>query len=145
MEDTTAPTFDVDPLPEVTVEATGAQTDVRGSLTAPAVSDLVDPSPVVTNNTQASYPLGNHTITWTATDNDGLFATLDQNVIVAAAILPTFADPSLPDVRVEATGELTDITSDLTVPAATNSTGGAIIPTNNVDPLGYALGTHVIT
>ena len=144
VEDTTAPTFDVDPLPEVTVEATGAQTDVRGSLTAPAVSDLVDPSPVVTNNTQASYPLGNHTITWTATDAEGNSRDANQNVIVqeppadftfASAEEDTLSVVAFTSHILLANGSSTAATGDLT--SATVGSGATIsldfLPTTTTD------------
>ncbi len=52
------------------------------SLGTPTVSDLVDPSPAVSNNAPATYPIGSTTVTWTAVDEAGNTATCAQTVSV---------------------------------------------------------------
>ena len=79
------PTFADSSLDDVVVESTGPQTDVRPHLTEPEATDEEDGTITPTHDAAASYPVGTHTITWTATDSEGLFATLSQNVIVAPA------------------------------------------------------------
>jgi uncharacterized membrane protein YgcG len=66
---------------DVVVEATGALTSV--SLELPTVSDLVDQSPIVINDTPVEgFPIGTTTVTWTALDEFGNYASATQQVSV---------------------------------------------------------------
>jgi PKD repeat protein len=67
-----------------------AEGDPNGTTVAlgqPTVSDMCDPSPVVTNNAPAKFPLGATTVTWTATDASGNVATAQQRVTVVPGSL----------------------------------------------------------
>jgi len=44
------------------------------------VSDIVDPSPTLTNNAPSFFPLGNTVVTWTTTDASGNSATATTTV-----------------------------------------------------------------
>jgi hypothetical protein len=70
----------------VDAEATGPGTVV--ALGTPAVSDDIDPSPGVSNDAPASFPLGVTTVTWTATDASGNSASATQNVTVSDTTAP---------------------------------------------------------
>jgi hypothetical protein len=50
------------------------------SLGSPAVSDIVDPSPTVTNNAPATFPPGTTIVIWRATDTSMNEASCPQNV-----------------------------------------------------------------
>ncbi len=90
---------------DVTAEATGALTVISiGQATA---TDTVDPDPAVTNDAPESFPLGDTTVTWTATDDSGNAATAAQTVTILDTTLPSITAP--PDVTVEATGTLTAV------------------------------------
>lgn len=68
--------------PALQVLATGALTAV--TLTQPAVSDLVDPNPTLSNNAPAAgYPLGTTVVVWTATDATGNMSTANQDVTLS--------------------------------------------------------------
>lgn len=67
-----------------TITVVGAITVIVGApssiLPAPTVSDIVDPSPTVTNDAPAFFPLGTTVVTWTATDSSGNSATATTTV-----------------------------------------------------------------
>jgi len=68
----------------ITTQATGVLTSVN--LGTPIVSDNSDPKPTVTNNAPAGgFPVGNTTVTWTATDAAGNSATATQKVTIKPA------------------------------------------------------------
>lgn len=72
--DTTPPTITA--VSSLTV-IVGAPSSV---LPLPTVSDIVDPSPTVTNNAPDFFPLGITVVTWTATDASGNSATATTTV-----------------------------------------------------------------
>ncbi|MCH8038167.1 MAG: HYR domain-containing protein, partial [Proteobacteria bacterium] len=65
---------------DVTAEATGSATVV--ALGTPTVSDDIDPSPDVSNDAPASFPLGLTVVTWTATDASDNTTSDTQEVTV---------------------------------------------------------------
>lgn len=85
--DTTRPTITAPAAISVEGNATGGVTGV--ALGTPTVSDIVDPAPTVTNNAPALFPLGQTTVTWTATDASGNYATATQVVTVVDTTRPT--------------------------------------------------------
>jgi hypothetical protein len=54
------------------------------ALGAPAVSDIADASPVVTNDALSTFPAGSTTVTWTATDHSGNAGHCSQQVTLHA-------------------------------------------------------------
>src|SRR5574340_727873 len=79
VQDTTPPTITAPA--SISTTATGALTTV--TLGTPTVSDLVDSSPIVTNNAPSGgFPVGTTTVTWTATDHSGNKATALQTVTI---------------------------------------------------------------
>ena len=94
IQDTTAPTITVPP--DASFNATGMSLSLTqveyGTATA---TDLVTLSPAVTSNAPASFPPGNTTITWTATDDYQNSATATQTITIIAV---TVTDTVPPDV-----------------------------------------------
>ena len=73
------------PLIVAPADITAEQTSLAGTevdLGMPLVTDDIDPSPVVSNDAPELFPLGSTTVTWTATDASGNFATAVQQVTV---------------------------------------------------------------
>jgi len=100
VEDTTAPT--VTAPADVTVESSEP---VAVALGTPAVSDLADPNPTVTNDAPALFPLGTTTVTWTATDASGNSSTATQTVIVNEPVPQPLAAPTDLIATVEKSGK----------------------------------------
>jgi hypothetical protein len=66
------------------------------ALPLPTVSDIVDPSPTVTNNAPASFHPGTTVVTWTAMDTSGNSATATTTVIAVygfSGLLPPYQAP----------------------------------------------------
>lgn len=78
--DTTPPSISAPP--DISIEQTSPDGATIASLGTPVVSDAVDPSPLVSNNAPAIFPMGITTVTWTATDVAGNRATAKQTVTV---------------------------------------------------------------
>lgn len=75
------------PPPDISVTGTGTLTPV--SLGYPAVSDNLDPSPVVVNSApEGGFPVGATNVVWTATDASGNTASAVQLVAVTAPPSP---------------------------------------------------------
>jgi len=61
------------------------------SLGTPTVSDLCDPSPTVSNNAPAVFPLGSTTVTWIATDASSNQSTATQTVKIQDTTAPVIS------------------------------------------------------
>ncbi len=135
IEDTTAPTIsEPDPL---LIDATSTLTTVV--LEAPDVSDLVDSNPEITASDTGPFAVGEHTITWTATDASGNSATATQSISIQDSGIPIVTAPA--DQTVEATDTLTAV--DLGTATVIDDFDDDISATaDNTGP--FALGTHAI-
>ena len=109
--DSQAPVFGE--ITPISFEATGATTVV--TLSVPEVTDNNANAPTVSSDLPESLGLGEHTITWTATDFAGNQATAEQTVTIVDTTAPEFAE--LPVIELNATGRLTDITSHIDIKA----------------------------
>ncbi len=108
--DTQAPVISA--VDSLSFEATGIFTQV--SLTTPQVSDDNDINPSISSDlTLDGLALGEHTITWTATDASGNVATALQQVTIVDTTAPVF--DTVADVTLNAQGYLTDISSYIDV------------------------------
>ena len=123
---------------DVTAEATGVLTAVSiGQATA---IDNLDPDPAITNDAPESFPIGDTTVTWTATDDFGNTATATQTVTIQDTTPPWITAPA--DRTAEATGVLT-VTS---IGQATAIDIADPDPTiTNDAPASFSLGDTVIT
>ena len=75
--------------PDITAEAAGSLTAV--DIGQAVATDNVDPSPAVTNDAPASFPLGTTIVTWTATDDSGNTAADTQSVTIRDTTPPTIS------------------------------------------------------
>ena len=78
---------------------------VSVALGTPSVSDIADPSPSVTNDAPALFPVGVSVVTWTATDASGNSAIDTQTVTVSAPVAEPPAAPSSLDADIVKTGK----------------------------------------
>ena len=134
--DTTAPSITAPD--DVTVEATGPQTDVTiGTATA---TDAVGVDSI-TSDQPADYTASTTTVvTWTACDAAGNCNSATQNVTVVDTTPPAVTAPA--NVTVEATGVTTPV--GLGTASATDLVDGSLVPAaDNTGP--FALGTYTIT
>ena len=123
---------------DIVVEATGNfVTDIELGLAI--IDDIIEVN-TVTNDAPDSFPLGETTVTWTATDSSGNFATSTQTVSVVDTTAPSITAPSA--IQVEATGiegNLADIGT------STASDSVEIISITNDAPDSFPLGETIVT
>jgi len=94
-------------LAPLTFEATGPMTSV--TLPQPAVTDNISTVLSVSSDVAAGLALGEHVITWTATDGAGNTATAEQRVTLVDTTAPEFDTLELLSVNAE--GRLTEIST----------------------------------
>lgn len=87
------PGADVEPpviegVEDFTVPARPGSAGARVDLPVPTVTDNLDPNPTVSSNAPRVFPMGQTTVTWTATDAAGNSATAEQVVTVTAQYPP---------------------------------------------------------
>jgi hypothetical protein len=95
----------------------------------------------VTNNAPATFPLGNTTVTWTATDASGNIATCTQIVTVIDTQLPTITCAPAVTVNNDP-GQCTAVVSLIAPLTADNCSVASV--TNNA-PTAFPVGTTTIT
>lgn len=110
-----------------TVTTTGAQPVGIGQAIA---TDNLDPSPTVTNNRPATFPVGDTTVIWSATDANGNTANCSQLVTIGGDTTPPVVNFTIAPVTPTASGwytgitsvtwSVTDAQSAITSPACTN-------------------------
>jgi len=111
--DTKAPSLTAPP--KVTAECSSA-TGTPVSLGTPTVTDLCDPSPKVTNNAPAVFPLGITTVVWTAQDASGNQRTAPELVEIQDTTPPTITNVSAtPNVLWPPNHELVPVTLAVSV------------------------------
>jgi len=130
--DTTAPVLTVPA--DVSVEANGVLSTV--SLGTATATDIFGAT--VTNDAPATFALGATTVTYTATDGNGLTTTGTQTVTVADTTAPVLTVPA--DVSVEANGVLSTVS--LGTATATDIFGATV---TNDAPATFALGATTVT
>ena len=94
----------------------------------------------IENDATNSFSLGEHLITWTATDAAGNFATATQKISVIDTTVPTIIAPE--SVQVEATSKLNNIV-ELGNATATDFIG--IESITNDAPEVFPLGETIVT
>ncbi|MEM3065574.1 MAG: HYR domain-containing protein, partial [Candidatus Nitrosotenuis sp.] len=133
--DSTPPVFSN--LSDIVVEAKGTQNEV--ALGTPTVTDLVGVLSV-TNDAPSTFPLGETTVTWTATDVAKNTATAIQKVTVKDTKAPKINAPA--DITVEATS-LDANQVNLGEPTVSDNTEIASI--TNDAPTMFPLGETIVT
>ena len=134
--DTTKPTVQA-PGP-ISVAATGENTSVElGTATA---SDLVDGNLTATSDAPATFEVGQHTVTWSATDAKGNTGTATQVVTVSDSDGPSITAPD--NITIEATGATTAVTLGNAI--ASDIVDGTITATADIEGP-FAVGTHIVT
>jgi hypothetical protein len=134
--DTTAPSI-VAPA-DITAEATSSDSNsvVLGDA---QTTDLVGVLSV-TNDAPDVFPLGQTTVTWTATDEAGNSATATQTVTIEDTTAPSIVAPA--DITVEATSKSDNIIT-LETPQASDNVGVSSI--TNDAPAVFPVGETVVT
>ena len=137
IHDTTPP--DITAPADVSFTITGTSIALTASdYGASTATDLIDSSPTIDSNAPDLFPLGNTTITWTATDDYGNSAQATQQVTV---ILSSLMITAPADITVEATGTLTTV--DIGNATATHDTDTDITVTNDAPP-SFRVGTTTV-
>lgn len=109
-----------------------------------SATDDTDPSPVITNDAPALFPLGSTMVTWTATDALGNFSTATQNVTVTNTLDTTAPEFTFVPggITAPATGPLTPV--DIGTATATDTPNPAPTVTNNA-PTVFPVGPTTVT
>ena len=97
---------------------------------------------VVSNNAPAQFPLGQTTVTWTATDPAGLSGTATQTVTVVDKEAPSIQAPANVTIGTDA-GKNYATNVDLGSPAAADNSG--TVNVSNNAPAQYPLGQTIVT
>ncbi len=150
--DTTAPAFTSLPA-DLTVECEGGlgvpatNANIVAFLNTAAASDACDPIVGVTNDAPADFPIGDTTVTWTATDaaNNTFSATRVVHVVdtVSPVVICPAGTTAAADVNCQAT--VLDVTGG--VVASDTCADALALTITQAPPAGslLALGTHAIT
>jgi hypothetical protein len=134
--DTTAPSITApDPI---TVEATSADSNIV-ILGNPVSSDLVD-NPSISNNAPDVFPLGETTVTWTATDTSGNSASATQTVTIVDTMAPQLTIPE--DIMISAFSLEKQV--EIGEAQANDLTGSTLTITNDA-PNTFSLGDTIVT
>lgn len=134
--DTTPPKIEIPK--DIEIEATSSDKNTV-SLVPPTASDSVSEI-TITNNAPNYLPIGETTITWTATDEGGNSASATQKVTIVDTTAPELTVPS--EITIDAIALQTPIT--VGEGTATDLAGSPITITNNA-PFSFPLGETIVT
>ena len=139
MSDTTAPTITAPP--SIQTLSTGPTTMVNlGTATA---SDLIDPNPVISNDSPAAgFPPGTTVVVWTARDSSGNIATATQMVTLVSVTPGSLSLTPPAAVTLEATAPATPVTLGV---AIANGGAAPYTITNDAPAGGFPVGTTMVT
>jgi Ca2+-binding RTX toxin-like protein len=134
--DTTAPSIAAPA--DITAEATSADgnTVSLGDATAADAVSLLS----ITNDSPDTFPLGETTVTWTATDEAGNSATATQKITIVDTTAPSIAAPA--DITAEATSKSDNIIT-LEMPEVSDNVSVASI--TNDAPEKFPVGETIVT
>src|SRR5210317_2648721 len=143
VEDNIDPTITAPAAVTVNVDAgTCAAALANVTLGTPTIADNC--SATASNDAPASFPLGNTTVTWTATDGSGNTATATQIVTVVDNIDPTITAPADVTVNVDA-GACSTALSNVTLGTPTTSDNCSVASVTNDAPTSFPLGNTTVT
>jgi len=134
--DTTPPII-VPPV-DIEIEATSPN-DNQVSLVPPKATDTVS-EVTITNNAPKYLPLGETTITWTATDREGNSASTPQKIIVVDTTAPELTVPL--DITIDATALKTPISVG---EGTAIDLSGSTVTISNDAPFSFPLGETLVT
>ena len=137
VEDTTAPSITAPA--DITFEATDTLTPLGRTHYGTATS--TDREAMITDDAPDAFPLGDTTITWTATDKSTNEMMATQVVTIVDTTKPDIAAPE--NITKEATGPTTPVTVGLAT--ATDLVTDQVIITRTPEADAFAVGTHTIT
>ena len=135
--DTEAP--DITAPAAYTTEATATLTPLGRTHYGIATSS--DREAMITDDAPLAFPLGETTITWTATDTNTLFSTAAQTITITDTTKPDITAPE--NIIKEATGPTTPVTVGQAT--ATDLVTDPVIITRSPEGNEFAVGTHTIT
>ena len=104
------------------------------------IDDIIDDSPIITNDAPEVFPLGETIVTWTATDFSGNSASATQTITVVDTTAPVIITPE--NVTSNATSKLNNIV-ELEQISVIDSISTVQI-TNNA-PSYYEFGETIVT
>ncbi len=135
--DSTAPVITCAPNMTVGTDANSCNAS-NVFLTPPTATDACGIDTVY-NNAPASFPLGNTTVTWTATDNNGISSTCNQIVTAVDSVKPSISCG--PDLTISTDNGLCSANSVvLATPTGTDNCTSTVTFTSNA-PASYVVGT----
>ncbi|WP_130735931.1 PKD domain-containing protein [Flavobacterium sp. J27] len=138
VEDTENPVISC--LSAITINTDTGSCTSTASLGTPTATDNCG-VPTITNDAPTAFPIGNTTVTWTATDNAGNTATCTQIVTVEDTENPVISCPSAITISTDI-GSCTSSAS-LGTPTATDNCG---VPTiTNDAPTAFPIGNTTVT
>ena len=124
----------------VTVNAATGTCANTATWTAPTVTDDQPNCIVVTNDAPASFPVGVTTVTYTATDGQGLVATASFTVTVNDTQLPTITAPA-----VTVTAALNSCTATATLGSVNADDNCGVASASNNAPATFPIGNTTVT
>ena len=134
--DTTPPTIET-PV-NIVIEATSSDENIP-SLVPPLASDSVG-DVIITNDSPSFLPVGETIITWTATDEEGNFASTTQKVTVVDTTAPDLFVPA--DITIDAIALQTPVDPGN---AAAIDLAESFVTITNDAPFSFPLGETVVT
>ena len=134
--DTTPPTIST--LPDIITEAVVPYDNII-ALQEPMADDILGVVSI-TNDAPEFFPVGDTTVTWTATDVSGNTASIEQKITVIDTIFPILQIPD--DVVIEATSLDQNV---INLGDATATDNGEIVSITNDAPEFFMLGETIVT
>ncbi len=126
----------------ITINTDAGQCTSTAAIGTATATDNCTVSPTITNNAPASFPIGNTTVVWTATDGSGNIDTCHQVVTVVDAENPTITCPGAITINTDP-GQCTSTASIGTATATDNCTASPTI--TNDAPVSFPIGNTTVT
>jgi len=134
--DTTPPI--IHSVPDITAEAVVPYDNII-ELQEPSADDLLGVISI-TNDAPEFFPVGETVVTWTAIDDGGNTANIEQKITVVDTIFPTLQVPD--DVVIEATSL---DQNEVNLGEATSTDNGEIVSITNDAPEFFPIGETIVT